>query len=230
MIGESKLKILREHRWDLTETEAIQLQRELAARVIRQDAFSEPIRYIAGVDVAYSEQNDRLIAAVVILEADTLKPVESAVVEDTVHFPYVPGLFSFRELPPIIKAFERIATPPQLVVCDGQGLAHPRRFGLACHLGMLYDLPAIGCGKTRLCGDYTEPELHRGAFSPLTDGREVIGHVLRTQDNIKPIFVSVGHRISLSTACEWILKLAPKYRLPETTRLADQLVKKTMAE
>ncbi|MGZ7440933.1 deoxyribonuclease V [Paenibacillus sp. TH7-28] len=224
------MKILREHRWDLTEAEAIQLQRELAARVIRQDAFSEPIRYIAGVDVAYSEQNDRLIAAVVILEADTLKPVESAVVEDTVHFPYVPGLFSFRELPPIIKAFERIVTPPQLVVCDGQGLAHPRRFGLACHLGVLYDIPAIGCGKTRLCGDYKEPELHRGAFSPLTDGREVIGHVLRTQRSIKPIFVSVGHRISLSTACEWILMLAPKYRLPETTRLADQLVRKTMAE
>ncbi|MEK3788634.1 MULTISPECIES: deoxyribonuclease V [Paenibacillus] len=207
--------------------EAINIQQELAKKVIKEDSFNQ-IHYVAGVDVAYSKTNDKLIAAIVILETETLKLVESVVIEDTVQFPYIPGLFSFRELPPIIKAFEKIKTTPQLVVCDGQGLAHPRRFGLACHLGILYDIPTIGCGKTKLLGSYEEPELHRGAQSPLIDNHEIIGNVLRTQNNINPIYVSIGHRISLITACHWILKLSPKYRLPETTRLADQLVKKSM--
>ncbi|WP_051249976.1 MULTISPECIES: deoxyribonuclease V [Paenibacillus] len=208
--------------------EAIELQRELAKKVITEDGL-DPIHHVAGVDVAYSKNNDTLIAAIVVLELDSLKIVESVVIEDTVQFPYIPGLFSFRELPPIIKAFEKIKTTPQLVVCDGQGLAHPRRFGLACHLGILYDIPTIGCGKTKLSGNFTEPDQHRGAQSPLIDNREIIGNVLRTQKNINPIFVSIGHRISLTTACQWILKLAPKYRLPETTRQADQLVKKTLS-
>lgn len=183
---------------------------------------------MAGIDVAYSKQNDTLVAAIVILEADSLQVVESVVVEDHVHFPYIPGLFSFRELPPIIKALEKIKTLPQLVVCDGQGIAHPRRFGLASHLGVLYDIPTIGCGKTRFVGEYTEPDAARGSFSPLVDRSEIIGNVLRTQDHTKPIFISVGHRISLSTACEWIIRLAPHYRLPETTRQADQLVRKCL--
>ncbi|MFB5674199.1 deoxyribonuclease V [Paenibacillus terreus] len=217
------------HPWNLNETDAIKIQQELALKVITVDALPQ-IHYIAGVDVAYSEQSEKLIAAVVILESASLKAVESVVVEDTVRFPYIPGLFSFRELPPIIKAFEKIKTVPQLVVCDGQGVAHPRRFGLASHLGVLFDIPAIGCGKTRLLGDYTEPDQKRGSSSPLVDGGAVIGNVLRTQDNIRPIYISVGHRISLPTACEWILKLSPKYRLPETTRQADQLVRKHQKE
>ncbi|EPY11652.1 Endonuclease V [Paenibacillus sp. cl6col] len=217
-----------QHQWNLSEMEAIELQRELAKKVITEDGL-DPIHHVAGVDVAYSKNNDTLIAAIVVLELDSLKIVESVVIEDTVQFPYIPGLFSFRELPPIIKAFEKIKTTPQLVVCDGQGLAHPRRFGLACHLGILYDIPTIGCGKTKLSGNFTEPDQHRGAQSPLIDNREIIGNVLRTQKNINPIFVSIGHRISLTTACQWILKLAPKYRLPETTRQADQLVKKTLS-
>lgn len=217
-----------QHQWNLSEMEAVELQRELAKKVITEDGL-DPIHHVAGVDVAYSKNNDTLIAAIVVLELDSLKIVESVVIEDTVQFPYIPGLFSFRELPPIIKAFEKIKTTPQLVVCDGQGLAHPRRFGLACHLGILYDIPTIGCGKTKLSGNFTEPDQHRGAQSPLIDNREIIGNVLRTQKNINPIFVSIGHRISLTTACQWILKLAPKYRLPETTRQADQLVKKTLS-
>lgn len=222
------MEILETHRWDISEIEAINLQQKLAQKVIKDDLFDQ-IQYVAGIDVAYSKINDKLIAAIVILESDSLKLVESVTVEDTVQFPYIPGLFSFRELPPIIKAFKKIKTTPQLVVCDGQGLAHPRRFGLACHLGTLYDIPTIGCGKTRLLGNYQEPEQHRGAQSPLIDNSEIIGNVLRTQNNINPIFVSIGHRVSLTTACHWILKLSPKYRLPETTRQADQLVKRALS-
>jgi deoxyribonuclease V len=223
------METLIKHPWNLSETDAIKIQQELALKVITEDSLPQ-ISYIAGVDVAYSEQSDKLIAAVVILEAASLKPVESVVVEDTVRFPYIPGLFSFRELPPIVNAFEQLKTIPQLVVCDGQGVAHPRRFGLASHLGVLFDIPSIGCGKTRLLGDYTEPDQKRGGSSPLVDHGTIIGNVLRTQDNVKPIYISVGHRISLNTACEWILKLSPKYRLPETTRQADQLVRKRQKE
>lgn len=215
------------HSWKLSEEEAIQLQQKLARQVITEDQLAD-VQYVAGVDVAYSKHSDKLIAAVVILEADSLKVAESVVVEDHVQFPYIPGLFSFRELPPVIKAFQQIQTPPQLIVCDGQGLAHPRSFGLASHLGVLFDMPAIGCGKTRLLGEFEEPSLVRGSVSPLVDHGKVIGSVVRTQDGIKPIFVSVGHKISLATACDWILKLAPRYRLPETTRQADQLVNRVL--
>ncbi|MNI26057.1 Endonuclease V [compost metagenome] len=216
------------HSWDISEAEAIKLQQELSLKVVQEDQLSK-VSYVAGVDVAYSKQSDTLIAAVVVLETTSLNVVESVVVEDSVHFPYVPGLFSFRELPPVMKAFEQIKTLPQLVVCDGQGFAHPRRFGLASHLGVLFDIPTIGCGKTRLLGDYNEPALQRGASSALVDQSEVIGTVLRTQDHVKPIFVSIGHRISLHTASDWVLKLSPQYRLPETTRQVDQLVKRVLA-
>ncbi|OMF43414.1 deoxyribonuclease V [Paenibacillus peoriae] len=217
------------HNWDLAETEAIKLQQELSKKVTKEDQLPE-IHYVAGVDVAYSEQSDLLVAAIVILEANSLNIVESVVVEDSVQFPYISGLFSFRELPSIVKAFKQIKTFPQLVVCDGQGIAHPRRFGLASHLGVIFDIPTIGCGKTKLLGDFQEPSQERGACSLLVDREEIIGSVLRTQENIKPLFVSVGHRISLDTACNWILKLSPRYRLPETTRQADQLVKKVLSK
>ncbi|WP_019421563.1 deoxyribonuclease V [Paenibacillus sp. OSY-SE] len=216
------------HPWNLCEMDAIKLQQELSLKVIKEDKITE-IKYVAGVDVAYSEHSDKLIAAIVILEASSLRLMESIVVEDTVDFPYIPGLFSFRELPPIMKALKQIKLLPQLIVCDGQGIAHPRRFGLASHLGVLLDIPTIGCGKTKLLGEFKDPDLKRGAHSPLVDNCEVIGSVLRTQDNIKPIFVSIGHRVSSKTACEWILKLSPRYRLPETTRQADQLVNKVLS-
>ncbi len=227
--GEPTMEPMLHHRWDLSEEEAMQTQQTLGKTVIKEDQFAT-IRYIAGVDVAYAKESDVLIAAIVILDSHSLNVVESVVVKDTVHFPYIPGLFSFRELPPIIKAFKQVTTSPDLVVCDGQGIAHPRRFGLASHLGVLFDIPTIGCGKTRLLGEYTEPDQIRGAVSPLIDQDEVIGGVLRTQANTKPIYVSVGHRISLQTACDWIIKLSPNYRLPETTRLADQLVNQTIRQ
>lgn len=212
------------HAWDITETEALCLQQKLAAKVIKTDQFGE-IKLVAGVDVAYQKDSDKLVAAVVILNAETLEVVETATAEDTEQFPYIPGLFSFRELPPLIKAFTKLQHTPDLVVCDAQGLAHPRRFGLACHLGVIFDVPTIGCGKTRLQGEYQEPDTSRGALTPLLDNNEVIGNVLRTQTGINPIYVSIGHRISLATACEWVLKLSHKYRLPETTRQADKVVR-----
>lgn len=220
------MKPIVSHPWKLSQAEAVELQKSLASVVQKEDRFQEPIRYVAGVDVAYSETIDQLVAAAVVLDADTLDCVESVVIRDSVQFPYIPGLFSFRELPPIAKALELLKHAPQLIVCDGQGLAHPRRFGLANHLGVLFDCPTIGCGKTRLIGEYAEPASPRGSTSPLMDGDEVVGRVVRTQTGIKPLFLSVGHRISLDTACEWILKLAPTYRQPETTRQADQLVRK----
>ncbi|KJD42811.1 deoxyribonuclease V [Paenibacillus terrae] len=221
------MKQILDHPWDITETDALALQKRLSLKVIKQDHFLE-INYVAGIDVAYSEYTSQLFAAVVVFNAKTLEVIESVVAEDAIHFPYIPGLFSFRELPPIIKALKLLKNTPDLIVCDGQGIAHPRRFGLASHLGVLFDVPTIGCGKTRLLGDYIEPGKMRGERSPLVDSDEEIGSVLRTQNHIKPIFVSIGHRISLTTACEWILKISPRYRLPETTRQADQLVNKAL--
>lgn len=185
---------------------------------------------VAGVDVAYSKHSNTLVAAVAVLDATTGELIETVTIKDQEQFPYVPGLFSFRELPPIIKAFEQLSSIPQLVVCDGQGLAHPRRFGLACHLGVLFDIPTIGCGKSRLIGQESEPNEERGAMTPLVDEHEVIGAALRTQTGIKPIYVSIGHRISLSTACQWVLELSPNYRLPETTRLSDQAVRRVIKD
>ncbi len=212
------------HPWNLTEPEAMLLQQRLAAKVINTDQLNE-VKLIAGVDVAYAKSSEQTVAAVVILDADTLQVIESVSTEYHAQFPYIPGLFSFRELPPLIKAFEQLNHSPDLVVCDGQGYAHPRRFGLACHLGVLFDMPTIGCGKTKLIGEHGQPDTERGASVPLWDNGETIGSVLRTQSNINPIYISIGHRISLATACQWILKLSPKYRLPETTRKADQLVR-----
>ncbi|WP_330962009.1 deoxyribonuclease V [Photobacterium sp. 53610] len=218
------MKPIINHPWALSQEEALNLQQELADKVVPTNQLGE-IKLVAGVDVAYQKDSNRLVAAVVTLNAKTLEIVETATAEDIERFPYIPGLFSFREIPPLIKAFAKLQHTPDLVVCDGQGLAHPRRFGLACHLGVIFDVPTIGCGKTRLLGEHQEPDTTRGASAPLIENDKVIGNVVRTQTNIKPIYVSIGHRISLETACEWILKLTNKYRLPETTRHADHLVK-----
>ncbi|WP_425641693.1 deoxyribonuclease V [Marinomonas gallaica] len=211
------------HSWDLTEGEALQLQKDLATRVIKENLLDK-VKLVAGVDVAYSKESDKLISAVVIIDAETLEVIETVTAEEKEQFPYIPGLFSFRELPSLVKAFAQLKSRPDLIVCDGQGYAHPRRFGLACHLGVIFDVPTIGCGKSRLIGEYQELDIERGAIAPLIDNGEVIGNVLRTQTKINPIYVSVGHRIALTTATEWILKLSTDYRLPETTRKADQTV------
>ncbi len=215
------------HSWNLSEPEACLLQKAIATKVTKEDQLND-IRFIAGADVAYEKHSDRLVVAVVILDASTLDVVDTVTAEDKAQFPYIPGLFSFRELPSLVKAFAKLQHIPDLIVCDGQGIAHPRRFGLASHLGIIFDMPTIGCGKTRLLGEHEELDAERGAIAPLVDKDEVIGNVLRTQNGINPIYVSIGHRISLATACEWILKLSPKYRLPETTRQADQAVRNAL--
>jgi len=196
--------------------------------VVRDDALG-PVERVAGVDVAYAPDDARLVAAAAVLDADTLEVLEIAVAEAAVVFPYVPGLFSFREMPAVIAALERLRTRPQLIVCDGHGVAHPRRFGLASHLGVVLDVPTIGCAKSRLVGTHDDPPPERGGSAPLTDGGETVGAVLRTQHSVRPVYVSTGHRVGLETACRWVLRLSPRYRLPETTRAADHAVRESLA-
>lgn len=219
------IKTVIDHCWDLNKAEAINLQRTMASKVIRKDLLGD-VRYVAGVDVAYDRQGGRQFAAAVVLDANSLTLMESAVAQASVRFPYMPGLLAFRELPAILQALNQLKTIPHLIVCDGQGIAHPRRFGLASHLGVIVNMPTIGCGKTKLLGLAETPGCKRGRHAPLMDQDEMIGCVLRTQDNVKPVYVSIGHRISLESACHWILRLSPCYRLPETTRRAHQMVRK----
>jgi deoxyribonuclease V len=218
------------HPWHLSEADAVLLQKNLACKVIQQDRLNV-VRYIAGVDVAYDEWLNRQFAAAIVLDTEaSFSMVESATAQESVRAAYVPGLFSFRELPTIIQALRKLKTTPDLIVVDGHGVAHSRRFGLACHLGVMFDVPTIGCSKTRLVGTAEEPADKKGDYSPLIDRGEIIGRALRTQDNVKPVYVSVGHLVSLATACDWILKLAVQYRLPETTRQADQIARRLKKE
>ena len=213
---------VRSHPWTLAPEEAIALQKKWAELVITEDRLPEPVKLVAGSDVAYN--GTQAFAAVVLIEAESGR-VQQVISADTpVQFPYVPGLLSFREVPAIMLALEKLPVRPDLVLCDGQGIAHPRRFGIACHIGVLYDLPTIGCAKTRLTGRAEEPASTKGSYSDLIHKREVIGAVLRTRDNVNPLYISPGNRISLPTALHWVLKLTTRYRLPEPTRLADQLV------
>ena len=213
--------------WPTTAVEAIAVQEDLRHRVDPTDAGSSP-QYVAGLDVTYD--GDRLAAAVVVLDWETLAEVDRAVVHGKTAFPYVPGLFAFREVPALLEALERLSTTPDLLVCDGQGLAHPRRFGLACHLGVLTGIPALGAAKTAFVGTHAEPGVARGETADLLLDGEVVGAVLRTQREVKPVYVSIGHRISLSTAIARVLHLTPRYRLPETTRAADHLSRKALAD
>ncbi|MGY0236163.1 endonuclease V [Longispora urticae] len=206
--------------WTLEE--AVALQKELRHRVEVSPGPTSP-RTVAGLDVAYAEGSDRVAAAVVVLDSTSLLPVRQATAAGVATFPYVPGLFAFRELPTLLEALGKLSIVPDVLVCDGQGLAHPERFGLACHVGLETGLPTIGVAKTLFVGTYDEPGDNRGDWSPLVDDGEVIGRVLRTRAGVKPVFVSVGHLYDLDTATELTLALTPKYRLPETTRAADQL-------
>jgi deoxyribonuclease V len=184
---------------------------------------------VAGLDVAYDDSGGRLAAAVVVLDGRTLAVVDQAVSVGRPAFGYVPGLFAFRELPALLDALDRLRVQPELLICDGHGLAHPRRFGLACHLGVLTGLPTIGVGKTALLGTWDEPARQRGAWTPLRDGAETVGRVVRTRDDVRPVFVSVGHRMSLDNATDRVLALTPRFRLPETTREADRLCRAALA-
>lgn len=216
------MEIRRLHGWDLSVAEAMETQRRLASQVVCAGDPGE-VRTVAGVDIAVFERGRRAPArgAVVVLNYPELELVEQAVVDAEVTFPYVPGLLSFRETPVLLEPLSRVRKPDLLLV-DGHGFAHPRRFGIACHLGLLLDMPAIGCAKSRLCGEHAEPGRKAGSQADLLDGGEVIGAVLRSRDGVKPVYVSVGHRIGLAEAVEWVLRCCRGLRLPEPTRLAHQ--------
>jgi len=206
-------------KWPRTFPEGRALQEALRKRV-RIQPLRTRLRAIAGCDVSFDRASGRLFAAVVVLGWPDLGWLESATAVGQADFPYVPGYLSFREGPLLEKAFERLGRRPSLVIFDGQGLAHPRRFGLACHLGVLWRVPSVGCAKTRLVGTAEDPGTRKGDWSPLRDGEEVIGSVLRTRDGVKPVFVSPGHRIDQAGARKVVLEATTRYRLPEPTRQA----------
>ncbi|MFA5628216.1 MAG: deoxyribonuclease V [Thiohalomonadaceae bacterium] len=211
-----------EHAWDVTPAAARALQQELRGRVVLADRLGKP-GCVAGIDVGLEEKNTIARAAVVVLSFPQLELIESSIARQPVQFPYIPGLLSFREIPVILAALDGLRERPDLLLCDGQGIAHPRRFGIASHLGVLYDIPAIGVGKSRLLGSHAQVPDQRGAWMPLRDGDEIIGAVLRTRRGVKPLFISAGHRISLPTAVYYTLACTTRYRLPETTRQAHYL-------
>ncbi|MFF4349316.1 endonuclease V [Streptomyces sp. NPDC001530] len=217
--------------WPATEEQARAVQDELRERVVLDEPGPPPgTGRVTGVDVAYDDERDVVVAAAVVLDAATLDVVAEATAVGQVSFPYVPGLLAFREIPTVLAALDALPCAPGLVVCDGYGLAHPRRFGLASHLGVLTGLPTIGVAKNPFTFSYDEPGARRGSASPLQAGAEEVGRALRTQDGIKPVFVSVGHRVSLANACAHTLTLTPKYRLPESTRRADSLCRRALRE
>jgi deoxyribonuclease V len=211
------------HGWDLDTAQARDLQARLAREV---DIHSKVRRWttVAAADVSYNKFDPRLYAAVVVVDAASGAVIEQAGVMSEARFPYVPGLLSFRESPAVLDAFHRITTRPDVVLCDGQGYAHPRRMGLACHLGLWLNIPTIGCAKSRLIGDYEEPGPRRGDWSPLVDDGETIGAVVRTRDRVSPLYVSPGHLCDLESAVEVVLSCATTYRLPDVARRAHNLV------
>lgn len=211
------------HGWDLKPVGAVQLQRELAARVVTNVPLAVCER-IAGADVSYNRFSSTFYAGIVVVRLADGEVIErrGAVAESP--FPYVPGLLSFREAPALLEAFAKVESRPDAVMCDGQGLAHPRRFGIACHLGLWLEVPTIGCAKSHLAGKYDEPGPEAGSTSPLTLGREVVGEVVRTKTKTRPLFVSPGHRIDVTSSVRWVLAACRGYRLPEPTRQAHLYV------
>lgn len=211
------------HEWNLSPSQAIELQKQLAFEVIREDKFTEPVKTVAGIDLGYDIKTDTSRAVVVVLSFPDLQLIEKSEAILPIQFPYVPGLLSFRETPVAIKALEKLENAPDLILCDGQGIAHPRRFGIACHIGIIADVPTIGVAKSILVGKFENLGETRGGVAPLIHRKEQIGVALRTREKVQPIYISIGHRISLETAVNYVLQCTPKYRLPETTRLADKL-------
>ncbi|WP_344950915.1 deoxyribonuclease V [Sphaerisporangium flaviroseum] len=208
--------------WPTSVEEALALQERLRTLVTHTGPSIEDVRRLGGLDVSYSKDGSRLSAAVVVLDMGTLNVEQVTTYEDTPKFGYVPGLFSFREAPPLLAALENVDPLPDVLLCDGHGIAHPRRFGLACHIGVITGIPTIGVAKQAMIGHYEEPDGPQGSWSPLMDAGKVIGRALRTADNVKPVFVSIGHKISLDTACDIVVHSTPKYRIPQPIRLADQ--------
>ncbi len=216
------LQVYHSHPWPENLAEAKAIQQTLQPQVITVDQL-ETVNYVAGVDLGFEENYTISKAAIAVLSFPQLKLVEQAIARLPTTFPYIPGFLSFREVPAIIKAMEKLEILPNLILCDGQGLAHPRRFGLACHLGVLLDMPTIGVAKSRLIGEHQELGSQKGSWQPLLDKGEIVGAIVRSRSQVKPIYVSIGHKVSLETAMDYVLRCTPKYRLPETTRWADKL-------
>ncbi|MGJ3252627.1 MAG: deoxyribonuclease V [Elainellaceae cyanobacterium] len=216
------MDIVRRHRWPSTQHEAIALQNDLKHEVILTDQFDD-VQRVAGVDVGFEDSGKTTRAAVAVLSFPELQLQEQAIARRPTTFPYIPGLLSFREIPAVLDALEQLALVPDLLLCDGQGIAHPRRLGIACHIGLLTNLPAIGVAKSRLVGFHDEIPNEKGTWQPLRHRGETIGAVLRSRTGTKPLYISPGHRISLSTAIDYVMRCTPKYRLPETTRQAHKL-------
>lgn len=218
------MKIKPLHSWDVSPREAIQIQHRLATKIKIRHRLQEP-KTIAGADISFARNSSKAFAGAVLLEFPSLQVIGEFVHEGEIKFPYVPGLLSFREAPILLELFKTINPAPDLIFLDGQGLAHPRRLGLASHLGLFLDRPTVGCAKSRLIGTYTEPENAKGSCSDLVDDdNQVLGAVVRTRDGCKPIFVSVGHLIDLHHAVRWTLQCTTRYRIPEPTRQAHNLV------
>jgi len=214
------------HPWDLSPKDAIALQRQLSERV-KEAKPAGRIATVAGIDVGF--RGDTAIAAVMMLTYPGLETVSAATACRRSSFPYIPGLLSFREGPVLMEAIDKLSRKPDLLIFDGQGLAHPRRLGIASHIGILTGIPSIGCAKSRLCGTYRMPGTEKGSYSPLADGKDIIGTVLRTRRNVRPVFVSVGHLIDLASCIRFVLSCCTKYRLPEPTRLAHHLAARAKA-
>lgn len=207
------------HEWQLTRDQAVETQRRLAAMVSRRDETVD-VRLVAGVDISAPDADGVARAAAVVLRLPELTLMEAKVVERRVTFPYIPGLLSFRESPLILAACEALDSEPDLVLVDGQGIAHPRRFGLASHLGLLWDRPTVGCAKSRLCGDHQAVGFEQGSYSDVIHQGELVGVALRTKRGAGPVYVSIGHRVDLKAAISWVLACCRGQRLPEPTRLA----------
>lgn len=210
------------HEWDVSPSEARLIQAELAAEVSQSDEFG-PLRLVAGIDVGFEGGGAITRAAVVVLSWPEMQPIEQVLLRRETRFPYVPGLLSFRELPAVLEAIDRLQTLPDLVFCDGQGVAHPRRLGIAAHFGVLTCLPSIGVGKSRLVGEYGELGQAKGETTPLCVGNERIGTVLRSRSGVRPLFISPGHRVSQTTAPLLVMQALTRFRLPEPIRAAHRL-------
>jgi deoxyribonuclease V len=217
------------HSWDLTPSEAVEVQQRLC-NLVRLRPLARPVDTIAGADISYNKFSETVYAGIVVLSLPDLRIIESAGVRSVSKFPYVPGLLSFREAPSLLEAWEKLKTKPDVLMLDGQGIAHPRRFGVACHVGVLLDWPTIGCAKSILVGRYGELGLEAGSRSPLVDKGDQVGVALRTKNKVSPVYVSPGHLIDLDSAVDLVLRSTTKYRLPETTRQAHLLVNRLRVE
>ncbi|MCI0491176.1 MAG: deoxyribonuclease V [Blastocatellia bacterium] len=211
------------HAWDLKPSEAIELQKTLQQQVRIEPLYAE-VETVAGCDISFNKFSDRIYAGIIVLKLPGLEILERATVVTTVSFPYIPGLLSFRETPALLEVWKRLTKRPDVVMLDGQGLAHPRRFGIACHFGLLTGIPAIGCAKTVLVGKYREPDERAGSYSLMEHKGETVGAAVRTKDRVSPVYVSAGHLIDLSGAIALALRCARGYRVPEPTRQAHLLV------